>query len=271
MFRKSRPAGSLSERDLKPILRQLRDVNTEIARAYPGEREDRQPVHTVYGGAHLFRANSAQRLGALALTALDEYAPDPSALADALQLEQIGAVHLADTLRARIFDKLNREPVEDFRLDFEDGYGNRPDKEEDGHAESAAHEVAAGSRAGTLPPFVGIRIKPLSHELHGRSLRTLDIFVTSLAGESKKQLPPRFVITIPKIMAAGQVAAVASACAALERRLGLRTGVLKLELMIETPQSILAADGSSALRALVAAGDGRVTGAHFGTYDYTAL
>jgi hypothetical protein len=41
--------------------------------------------------------------------------------------------------------------------------------------------------------------------------------------------------------------------------------------MIETPQSILAADGTSALRGLVAAGRGRVRGAHFGTYDYTAL
>ena len=41
--------------------------------------------------------------------------------------------------------------------------------------------------------------------------------------------------------------------------------------MIETPQSILAPDGSAALRALVGAGGGRVRGAHFGTYDYTAL
>ena len=270
MFRNRRSSGSLTERDLKPILRELRDVNAEVARAYPGERDDRQPVHTVYGGAHLFRANSAQRLGALALTALEEYAPDGVSLAEALQFEPNGT-GFAETLRARIVDKLNREPVEDFRLDFEDGYGNRPDTEEDGHAESAAHEVAAGLRAATLPPFIGIRIKPLSPELHGRSLRTLDLFVTALARETKKQLPAKFVITIPKIMAAGQVATVASACSALERRLGLRAGVLKLELMIETPQSILAADGSSALRALVAAGGGRVTGAHFGTYDYTAL
>ena len=41
--------------------------------------------------------------------------------------------------------------------------------------------------------------------------------------------------------------------------------------MIETPQSILGPDGSSALRALVSAGKSRVRGAHFGTYDYTAL
>ena len=35
-------------------------------------------------------------------------------------------------------------------------------------------------KAGTLPPFIGIRIKPMSRELHARSLRTLDIFVTTL-------------------------------------------------------------------------------------------
>lgn len=270
MFRKRLTSGSLSTRDLRPVLQDLRKTNVELARLYPGERGDRQPVHTVYGGAHLFRANSAEKLGALALAALDEYAPDAATLAEALQLQEDGQTHAA-TVRARVVEKLRREPVEDFRLDFEDGYGNRPDDEEDGHAQSAAHEVAAGSRNGTLPPFIGIRIKPLSRELHGRSLRTLDLFVTVLARETKKQLPQNFVITIPKIMAPGHVAAVARSCSAIERRLGLRDGLLKLELMIETPQSILGADGSSALRALVTAGGGRVNSAHFGTYDYTAL
>ena len=270
MFRRRPSAGSLTARDLHPVLLDLKKVNVDLARAYPGEPGDRQPVHTVYGGAHLFRANSAEKLGALALAALDEFAPDGVALAAALQLPPDSHA-LAATVRARVVAKLRREPVEDFRLDFEDGYGNRPDDEEDGHAQSAAAEIAAGARSGTLPPFIGIRIKPLSRELHGRSLRTLDLFVSALARESKKQLPPNFVITIPKIMAPGHVAAVARSCAALERRLGLSDGALKLELMIETPQSILSSDGSSALRALVAAGAGRVTGAHFGTYDYTAL
>ena len=271
MFRRRRTAGALTARDLQPILSDLRKVNNATEAAYPGESGDRQPVHTVYGGAHLFRANSAQKLGALALAALDEHAPDGGSLAQALQWTDAGAATRAATVRARIVEKLHREPVEDFRLDFEDGYGNRPDDEEDGHAQSAAHEVAAGARTGSLPPFVGIRIKPLSRELHGRSLRTLDLFVTALARETKRQLPPNFVITIPKIMAPGQVAAVARSCAAMEQRLGLRAGVLKLELMIETPQSIFGPDGGSALRALAAAGAGRVTGAHFGTYDYTAL
>ena len=46
------------------------------------------------------------------------------------------AAWLAYTIYRRVTEKLQREPVEDFRIDFEDGYGNRPDDEEDGHAVS---------------------------------------------------------------------------------------------------------------------------------------
>jgi hypothetical protein len=273
MLRRKGRTASLTSGDLRPILIELQKINARVARACPGESEDRQPVHTVYGGAHLFRADSAQKLGALALAALDEYAPDGRTLAEVLQLEadEGDVTGFAGTIRARVVEKLRREPVEDFRIDFEDGYGHRPDDEEDGHALSAAREMAAGLEAGALPPFIGIRIKPMSKELHARGLRTLDLFVTQIATATKSRLPSNFVVTIPKIMAPGQVAAVERACAALERRLRVRAGALRLELMIETPQSILAPDGSSALRALVAAGHGRVSGAHFGTYDYTAL
>ena len=253
---------------LRPIVAALHRTNRAVAEAYSGETGDRQPIHTVYGGAHLFRADSAPRMGAVALAALDEYAPTADALADVLNL---GDRALADTIRRRVVDKLRREPVEDFRIDFEDGYGVRPDAEEDGHARAAAEQVAAGLEAGTLPPFIGIRVKPMSRELHARSLRTLDLFITTLTRATRKRLPPGFVITVPKLMSAGHVAAVARACSLLERSLGLPARALRLELMIETPQSILAPDGSSALRGLVTAGAGRVTAAHFGTYDYTAL
>ena len=101
----------------------------------PTNSHRRQPIHTVYGGAHLFKADTAARLGATALRVLDEYTPDAATLA-------CGARHpaaaSADRVYARVREKLTREPVEDFRIDFEDGYGNRPDAEEDGHAESAA-------------------------------------------------------------------------------------------------------------------------------------
>ena len=270
---KPRVKPSLSPLAMSSVLRSLQKTNAAAAKALPGEPEDRQPVHTVYGGAHLFRSDSATKLGALALAALEEYAPDGRVLDEALRFdaEGAGAAAFAALVRERVVEKLRREPVEDFRIDFEDGYGNRPDDEEDGHAQSAALEVAKGLTEGTLPPFIGIRIKPLSKELHARSLRTLDIVVSTLSRATGRQLPANFVVTVPKIVAAGQVTAVTRACTALERTLRLTGGTVKLELMIETPQSILAPDGSSALRALVAAGEGRVTGAHFGTYDYTAL
>jgi citrate lyase beta subunit len=258
---------------VKSILPGLHRANARVAKAYPGEPGDRQPVHTFYGGAQLFKADTALKLAVFARAALDEFAPDGAALVRALDLGsgESNPAAFANTVRERIVEKLTREPIEDYRIDFEDGYGNRPDAEEDGHAESAALEAAQAWKAKTLPEYFGIRIKPLSKELHQRSLRTLDIFVSSLAKAGGKRLPPHFCVTIPKVMTPAHVQTVARVCAALERRLGLRSGTIALEVMIETPQSVVSADGTSVLRALVAAGAGRVRGAHFGTYDYTAL
>jgi citrate lyase beta subunit len=165
--------------------------------------------------------------------------------------------------------KLEREPVEDFRIDFEDGYGNRPDSEEDAHAVAAAREMARGMAEGTLPPFVGIRVKPFSPELAERGLRTLDLFLTSLLREGRG-VPSGFVVTLPKVTLAEQVAALARALAAIESRGRLPRGSLRLELMVETPQSILDGRGVAALPSLVAAAGGQCVAAHFGTYDYTA-
>jgi hypothetical protein len=260
-----KPRSSLTPRDLAAPVAALRRANRAFASAHPGDAAEPQPVHVFYGGAHLFRADTAPRLGALALAALDEYAPDARSFGAALGLGDIAAL-----VRERVVARLQRQPIEDYRIDFEDGYGYRTDAEEDGHAQSAAAEVARASAAGTLPPGIGLRLKPLSNEAHGRSLRTLDLFVTALAREAR-QLPPRFSVTIPKVTVPEQVGAAARVCGTLERRLGLRAGSIRLEIMIETPQSIVAPDGSIALRALVAAGGGRVTSAHFGTYDYTAL
>lgn len=226
-----------------------------------------QPIHTYIGGAHLFTATSIATLGTEALDALDEYAPDGAALARMLDLPR----GLADIVRARVVDKLRRQPIEDYRLDFEDGYGVRPDAEEDGHARSAAEEVGAAMSAGTLPALIGIRIKPMSRELRRRSLRTLDLFVTTLARAARKRFPANFAVTLTKVMEPAHVSPVARACAAIERRLQLRAGTLKLEIMIETPQAVIAPDGRCAIPALVAAGRGRVRGALFGTYDYTTL
>jgi hypothetical protein len=262
-------ARSILSRDLAAIAARLRTANDRLAAAYPGDAIARQPVHTLICSADAFRRDSAQRYGGAAVAALNEFAPTASSLAKALGIPSEDST-LANTVRERVLAKLTREPVEDLRLDFEDGYGTRPDTEEDGHAQTAAEEIAAGMIAGTLPPFIGIRIKAMSREQHARSLRTLDLFVTALV-KTGKRLPDNFAITVPKVMTPTHVDAVDRACTALERRLKLKRNSVRLELMIETPQSILAPDGTSALRALVAAGAGRVRGAHFGVYDYTAL
>lgn len=226
----------------------------------------RQPVHTVYGGAHLFRADTAARLGATARRMLDDYAADSATLGSILGL----TAPTAAAIHGRVREKLEREPVEDFRLDFEDGYGTRSDGEEDGHAASAAKEVATGLKHGSLPPFVGIRIKSLSGEMRHRALRTARLFLEGLLQESDGHLPPNFVITLPKITAADQVRVLADSFIDFERTHGLETGELRMELMVETPQSIFDAHGAVSLPSHVSAGDGRVTAAHFGTYDYTA-
>jgi len=247
-------------------LARLSRANQAFAQAYPGDRADRQPVHTVYGGAHLFTAGVARKLGDAALASLAEYAPDPESFAAAVGLPQA----LAPAIYARVTEKLRREPVEDHRLDFEDGYGNRPDAEEDGHASSAADEVAAGMKQDALPPFIGIRIKPLTEELRGRSLRTLDLFLTALTFRTGGTLPANFVVTLTKVTVPEQVTALVAALEAIERRLSLPAAAIPIELMVETPQSILGRHGELALPALVAAAGGRCRGAHFGVYDFTA-
>ena len=237
-----------------------------LAKRYPGESSRRQPVHTVYGGAHLFKSDTAVRLGQLAIRSFDTFAPDAATFADALDLPQ----DMSDTIFTRVGEKIAREAVEDFRIDFEDGYGTRSDSEEDGHAVTAAEEVAKGMSAGTLPPFIGIRIKTFSEELHGRSIRTLDLFLTALIRSTGGTLPDNFVVTLPKIVAPEQVAALVDIFDELEPKLGLASGSLKMEMMIETTQSIIAADGEIGMPKMLEAARGRCTAAHFGTYDYTA-
>ena len=246
------------------LLDSLHAANLAFVALHPGDPPRRQPVHVVYGGGHLFRADTAAKLGEVALRAMAEYAPDPAALDQALGL---GA--LAEPVYARVTEKLAREPVEDFRIDFEDGYGTRPDADEDRDVTNAAREVAKGHQAGTLPEFIGIRIKPLTEELRVRSIRTLRIFLGTLLGEAG-ELPENLVLTLPKVTIPEQVSVFAGLLAGLEHELGLDDGVLRFEVMVETPQLVMDANGRSALPALIPAAKGRLQAAHFGTYDYTA-
>ncbi len=259
---------SFSSSEIEKITGPLSEANRAFLRRYPGESDRRQAVQTVYGGAHLFKSDTVARLGAAALGSLEQFAPDAASLAGALGIPQGGK--LRQQIYDRVVEKLRREPVEDFRLDFEDGYGNRPDAEEDGHTVAAAAEVARGLENKTLPPFIGIRVKPFNEDLRARSMRTLDLFVTALTKATKGKLPDNFVITVPKIQLPEQVTAAVRLFDLLEKKTGLTNGALRIEPMIETPQAIINQRGEIALQSLVAAAEGRCQSVHFGVYDYTA-
>ncbi len=241
------------------VLERLSRANAAHDKLFPGESAERQPVHTVYGGAHLFKAEIGSTLGSLALEALRNYTPDAIAFAKCIGLED--DERLAKAVYHRTIAKLEREPVEDYRIDFEDGYGNRTDAEEDGHAVSTARAVAHGANRKAFPPFIGIRIKPLTEALRARSIRTLELFMRTLEAESGA-VPQNFTVTLPKVTVPEQVSAVV--------RMLEPFGSAKLELMIETPQSIVDASGQIAIPKLLDAAEGRCCSLHFGVYDYTA-
>jgi len=262
------PTTSFESNEIAGIISELSEANKKFMRRYPGESNRRQAVHTVYGGAHLFKTDSPKKLGAVALRSLQEYAPNSATLARAIGLS--GDEKFVQRVYDRVVEKLRREPVEDFRLDFEDGYGNRADAEEDGHAASAAREVGQGLATRSLPPFIGIRIKPLNEDLRARSIRTLDVFITTLLQQTNGKLPDNFAITVPKVQIPAHVTAAVRLFEILERKNGLPASALKIELMIETPQAIINEHGATTLMSLVDAAEGRCGSVHFGVYDYTA-
>jgi citrate lyase beta subunit len=198
-------------------------------------------------------------LGTLALDLIRNYTPDAESFSKCLGFS--GSPY-ANTVFERTIAKLESEPVEDFRIDFEDGYGYRSDAEEDGHARSAA---LALQQASKLPPFIGIRIKPLTELSRARAKRTLALFFEELS-----ELPGNFAVTLPKVTVPEQVAELAAALDRLEAERGFAAGSVKIEVMIETTEAIFDASGAVAIPKLIEAAGGRCRGLHFGPYDYTA-
>lgn len=202
---------------------------------------NRQPVHVLYGGGHLFQSNVSSKMGQIALRFLDNHMPNAEPLATAFGIP----LSLAKAVYPRLRHKLETEPVEEVRIDFEDGYGSRSDTEEDTHAEAAAKQITGDS----LPPFLGLRIKALRGNTQRRGLRTLERFFAAV-----EKIPKGFVVTLPKIIAPEDV----------ELLLAHIPADVGIELMIETTEAL------DCLKELHQAGRGRITAAHFGPYDFLA-
>ncbi|MDQ1632115.1 MAG: hypothetical protein QOC80_2087, partial [Frankiaceae bacterium] len=220
---------------------------------YPGTLPDRQPVHTAYVPADRFTAQTPDRWGTAALRALDEHGPLPGPLR-------------AQT--DRVVAKLAREPIEDLRVDLEDGYGPHSVADEDADAErtgTALGELCHGPKA---PPFCGLRIRSLEAPTRRRGLRTLDRFLAALLAVGP--LPDGFRVTVPKVSSVAQVTAANDVLAALEVANHLPAGVLRYEIQVELPQAVLGADGTATVARLLGVAGTRCAGLHFGTYDYSA-
>src|ERR1043165_9792800 len=146
---------SITSDESEVIFNELRSANLAFQKIYPGDKPDRQPVHTVYGGANLFKSDTTKRMGDIALRNLKTYAPDFTVMAKVLKLhghqqlpegetEIKTLISLLDKMPAderkknpawlpyevyrKVISKLEREAVEDFRINFEDGFGNRSDE-----------------------------------------------------------------------------------------------------------------------------------------------
>ena len=235
----------------------LASADAALARDYPGERPGRQPVHTVYVPADRYAARTVAAYGHTASTLVAEHGETLLALLNG-----------DEELVARVLAKLEREPVEDLRIDFEDGYGTRSDEEEDAHVDAAVAALRGSLEADAAPPYCGIRFKSLERPTRARAVRTLVRFVEGLAATGG--LPGGFVVTLPKVTSVDQVEAMVQLTARIEEELGLDARRLCFEIQVETPQSVLGPDGTALLARMIRAADGRCTAFHYGTYDYSA-
>ena len=249
----------------RDLLERAREAEAGHRLRHPGDGPIRQPLQTLYVPADRVTATTTVEFGAEALRLLDAHAPDPASFKVAFGVDAA----VAEPTRGRVRAKLKRAPVEDLRVDFEDGYGARPDDEEDRHAEAAARAVEALRGDGTAPPSFGLRVKSFADGAEARSLRTLDTFVTTLT-EAAGGLPDGFVVTFPKVATSEHVVVFAEALERLEVGLGLAERSLRFEVQVETPRSVIGPDGSVAAPGILEAAGGRLTAMHFGVFDYTA-
>jgi citrate lyase beta subunit len=255
----------LGEALLDGLDRDLAAADAALDARYPGPQDVAQPVHTAYLPAGDYRPGVALAWGQRALESLRQNVSGPEELADAvgLPVERVAAVW------ALVLRKLSTSPIEDLRIDFEDGYGHPGNEVEDADAERAGRELAADWRDGTAPAWAGIRFSSLEPATRRRGLRTLDVFLAALLGAAG-ELPPGLRLTLPKVTSVDQVTAMVAVCRELERAHGLPAGAVRFELQIETPQAILAADGTTTVARMIHAAAGRCAGLHYGTYDYSA-
>ncbi len=188
------PADELAEALTAAVDEHLAGADAALAEGFPGDTPDRQPVHTVYVPADRFVEDLADTWGRAAIALVDQhgdlFAGWPRAPSRWRWSEQ----------------SLPLEPIENVRIDFEDGYGDRGDEVEDADTARAAGALARRTLVGTAPPYNGIRFKSLEAPTRRRGIRTLTMFLSTLLEEGGTL--DGFVVTLPKITSVEQVEAM---------------------------------------------------------------
>ncbi len=189
-------------------------------------------AHVFYGGAHLFQPGLFHKMGDRALAHPE-----------------------VERVSEKVREKLRREPIEDFRIDFEDGFGFRSEAEEQDAATRAGIEFARMSKAGTLPARIGIRPKADCR----LAWQTLETFLKYASGAA---LPKHLIVTQPKIEKAEAAKRWREMLEKAEIRFGLPGMTLRHEILVEHPSAV------RCLGDIVKACENRLDAAHFGCYDY---
>ena len=237
------------ERAIAQIDELLAPVDARLAAQYPGDRPGHQPIHSVYVPADRAHAGTVREWGEIATGLLAEH-----------------AAVLDGRIPAELVERnLQTGPIQDLRIDFEDGYAPASDAAHDADARRIGAVLAGLPGRPGAPARFGIRPRGLEPAERRRGIRTLELVLEGAGG-----VPEGFVFTVPKVRSADQVPALNVLCGAFETAHGLAPGTLSYELQIESPHIVLGADGTAGIARAVRDSGGRCSALHFGTYDYTA-
>ncbi len=208
-----------------------------------------RPFHVLYGGAQRFKAGTFAKMRGMALDFL-------------LRHENAGFLFETDSevakpTLARARKKLSQQAIEDFRVDFEDGFGAIDAQTTKQEATRVGAVLAAECSARLVSPWIGLRIPPI--DVNDVTLVVLDAFFAAYDSEWPRDHHGRFAVTHPKVTSAQQLRLLAEALTAIESKRGWPAATLAIEAMYEVPTDTSEWN---------AACDGRLRSIHFGAYDY---
>ncbi len=231
----------------------LDPVDERLAAQYPGNRDEIQPVHTIYVSAADATVDTPRLWGVSRRSRFSI----PMLMCSPISTRRMRSLMCefnSAASRSKTFGSISRTGTDAAATKKKTMQRRRPDRRLPRSALILPGRTGVESGSRGLP--AGER---------RRSIRTLELVLDAAGG-----VPDGFVFTVPKLRAVEQVTATVLLCEELEKAHGLELGSLRFELQIESPQAVIAADGTVAVAQAIHRGAGRLTGLHYGTYDYSA-